>query len=155
MYAAFKGKCHHCGHDHDEDRAPAPMAEVTEDAGALNGLLDRLQAAVWSAAHVRQYDLTGQESARAKISAIRQEIRDHCCKRVIRAHEANGAVIKAAQRLHAAINAAEINYDSWHGKPGAPTPPSHEVQQALSKECVEADEEMTNALSAFLAGRMR
>lgn len=31
MLAAFKGKCHHCGHDHDEAPAPAPVVGVTID----------------------------------------------------------------------------------------------------------------------------
>ena len=53
-------------------------------------------------------------------------------------------VANAAERLHAAINLAEENYDAWNGKKG--TPPSHEVQQKLSAECVAADEGLTTAL---------
>lgn len=60
-------------------------------------------------------------------------------------------VANAAERLHVAINLAEENYDAWHGKKG--TPPSHEVQQKLSAECVAAEEGLTAALAKLRAGR--
>ena len=109
-------------------------------ASRLNGLMDRLVRAAWSAAHVRQYDSEGHEREAAKIRAIKQEIRDHISIDLCLLQD----VANAAERLHVAINLAEENHDAWHGKSG--TPPSYEVQQKLSAECVAADEGLTAAL---------
>ncbi len=106
----------------------------------LNLLMDRLQAATWAAAHIQVYDSDGHKSASVKTCAIRQEIRDYVSARLCLFQD----VANASERLHAAINLAEKNHDAWNGKGG--TPPSHEVQQALSAECVAADEAMTAAL---------
>ncbi len=57
------------------------------------------------------------------------------------------AVCRAAKRLRAAIDMAEANYDAWHFT--KKNLPSHEVQQALCKECVEADKAMVEALAAL------
>jgi hypothetical protein len=60
-------------------------------------------------------------------------------------------VANAAERLHVAINLAEENHDAWNGK--GSTPPSHEVQQKLSAECVAADEGLTTALAKLRASK--
>lgn len=114
----------------------------------LNALMDRLQAATWSAAHIPVYDSDGHRAASVKTCAIRQQIRDYVdyvSARLCLFQD----VANASERLHATINMAERNHDAWNGKGG--TPPSHEVQQALSAECVAADEAMTAALSGLSA----
>ncbi len=41
MMKAFQGKCHHCGHDHDEQSAPRP-AEGAIDEGAVESLAQEI-----------------------------------------------------------------------------------------------------------------
>jgi hypothetical protein len=106
----------------------------------INNLMDRLQAITWEGAHVGTYDSARHEAVAAKQRAIRQEIRDHISATLCRFQD----VANAAERLHVAINLAEENYDAWNGKGGIP--PSYEVQQKLSAECVAADEGLTIAL---------